>query len=62
MVVDKKITIAQKSQENHVFEYIIEWMSDYEVDLRVNSLLLLILQQDANLLSPLVGSGFEGKL
>ena len=49
MVVDKKITIAQKSQENHVFEYIIEWMSDYEVDLRVNSLLLLILQQDANL-------------
>ena len=60
MVVDKKITITQKSQENH--EYIIEWMSDYEVDLRVNSLLLLILQQDANLLSPLVGSGFEGEL
>lgn len=45
-----------------MFEYIIEWMSDYEVDLRVNSLLLLILQQDANLLSPLVGSGFEGEL
>lgn len=32
-----------------------EWSSSYENDLIANALLMLILQQDANILSPIVG-------
>ena len=54
MVCDGKITVTLLRQQNCVAEYVIEWMSDYETDVHVDSLLMLVLQQDANILSPLV--------
>ncbi len=59
MVCDGKITVTLLRQQNCVAEYVIEWMSDYETDVHVDSLLMLVLQQDANILSPLVR--VEGK-
>ena len=59
MVCDGKITVTLLRQQNCVAEYVIEWMSDYETDVHVDSLLILVLQQDANILSPLVR--VEGK-
>ena len=56
---DGKITVTLLRQQNCVAEYVIEWMSDYETDVHVDSLLMLVLQQDANILSPLVR--VEGK-
>ncbi|OAO12724.1 cleavage and polyadenylation specificity factor subunit 3 [Blastocystis sp. ATCC 50177/Nand II] len=53
VVCDGKITVTLLHQQNCVAEYVIEWMSDYETDVRVDSLLMLVLQQDANILSPL---------
>lgn len=57
MVCDGKITVTLLHQQNCVAEYVVEWMSDYETDVRVDSLLMLVLQQDANILSPLVRIG-----
>ena len=59
MVCDGKISVTLLRQQNCVAEYVIEWMSDYETDVHVDSLLMLVLQQDANILSPLVR--VEGK-
>lgn len=49
-----EITCILQKSNNHIFEYIMEWCSSYENDLMANSLLMLILQQDANILSPVV--------
>ena len=39
-----------------VFQYALEWPGNYETDLKADALLMLILQQDANLASPMVGA------
>lgn len=52
--IDDVIMVRLHAQNNHIFEYIIEWRSSYENDLKANALLMLVLQQDYNVLSPLV--------
>ena len=52
--LDNAITVSLLNQQNHVYDYTIEWRSSYEMDLKANALLMLILQQDSNILSPLV--------
>lgn len=52
--IDDAISVRLHAQQNHIFEYIIEWRSSYETDLKANALLMLVLQQDSNVLSPLV--------
>lgn len=54
-MIDEKIKCSLQKSNNHIFEYIMEWSSSYENDLIANALLMLILQQDANILSPIVG-------
>ena len=54
LCIDEAITVRQHAQQNHVFEFLIEWRSSYETDLKANAFLMLVLQQDANVLSPLV--------
>ena len=61
IVVDGKITISLHDCQNGIYSYSIEWMSNYEVDLKANALLVLIMQQDVNILSPFVEFDyFEG--
>ena len=61
IVVDGKITISLHDCQNDIYSYSIEWMSNYEVDLKANALLVLIMQQDVNILSPFVEFAyFEG--
>lgn len=49
-----EILCTLHKSNNQIFEYIMEWPSSYENDLMANSLLMLILQQDANILAPIV--------
>ena len=54
MLVDGKIRILFNDSKEGLFNYTIEWMSNYEIDLKANALLMLIMQQDMNILSPYV--------
>lgn len=54
MSVDGVVKIALLREENRVFEYVAEWTSSYANDLLANAILMIILQQDANLMSPIV--------
>ena len=52
--VDGIVKIVQLREENRIFEYVAEWTSSYANNLLANAILMIILQQDANLMSPIV--------
>ena len=52
--VDGMVKIVLLREENRVFEYVAERTSSYANDLLANAILMIILQQDANLMSPIV--------
>ena len=52
--IDGAVKIVLLREENKVFEYVAEWTSSYANDLLANAILMIILQQDANLMSPIV--------
>ena len=60
--VDGIVKIVQLREENRIFEYVAEWTSSYANDLLANAILMIILQQDANLMSPIVCCGGEGRI
>lgn len=59
-MVDEIITLTLLKSSNQVHEYTIEWASSYDNDLKANALLMVILQQDANILSPIVAVEVSG--